>query len=255
MYAIRSYYAAGCSDNASTTVTVYQAPDVSMIIPDDNFCFDDTAVDLTGILPGGIFSGTGVVNDKFAPIIAGSGSHEIVYTYTDINGCTNSASAIVEVSTPLSLSVSGIDLTCFGINTGTVTVNVSGGVPEYSYLWDDQDHSVTQTVNNLARITSYNVCYTKLLRVNGACSDTDTESVHVDSQVFATITPIGPFCETESAVSLTAITSGGVWSGTGVIGNTFDPAIAGPGDHIIQYDIVNGACSDTDTESVHVDFV
>ena len=89
--------------------------------------------------------------------------------------------------------------------------------------------------------------------VNGACSDTDTETVHVDSQVFATITPIGPFCETESAVALTAITPGGIWSGTGVAGNTFDPATAGPGDHIIQYDIVNGACSDTDTETVHVD--
>jgi hypothetical protein len=84
-------------------------------------------------------------------------------------------------------------------------------------------------------------------------SDSDTETIHVDSQVFATITPIGPFCQTDAAVALTAVTPGGVWSGTGVVGNNFDPATAGPGNHVVTYNVVNGACSDSDTETIHVD--
>ncbi|PLX07196.1 MAG: hypothetical protein C0596_11800, partial [Marinilabiliales bacterium] len=65
--------------------------------------------------------------------------------------------------------------------------------------------------------------------VNGACSDSDTETIHVDSDVDATITPVGPFCEVDAAVALNAVSPGGAWSGTGVVGNNFDPATAGPG--------------------------
>ncbi|MFZ9028937.1 MAG: MopE-related protein [Crocinitomicaceae bacterium] len=44
------------------------------------------------------------------------------------------------------------------------------------------------------------------------------------------------YCENDGAVTLTVTgTPGGVFSGPGVTGNTFDPAAAGPGTHTIQY--------------------
>ncbi len=47
---------------------------------------------LTGGSPtGGEYSGTGVSNGMFDPATAGLGAHEITYTFTDINLCTNSA--------------------------------------------------------------------------------------------------------------------------------------------------------------------
>ncbi len=39
---------------------------------------------------GGIISGTGIAGDVFDPSAAGLGIHEIVYEYTDGNGCWNS---------------------------------------------------------------------------------------------------------------------------------------------------------------------
>ncbi|WP_040497242.1 hypothetical protein, partial [Fulvivirga imtechensis] len=43
------------------------------------------------------------------------------------------------------------------------------------------------------------------------------------------------YCTTDAAVTLYETTTGGTFSGPGVSGNTFDPAVAGPGTHSIDY--------------------
>ncbi|NPA35906.1 MAG: PKD domain-containing protein [Chlorobi bacterium] len=72
----------------------------------------------------------------------------------------------------------------------------------------------------------------------------------------ATIDNAGPFCENESPVQLTAATSGGTWSGPGIINNStgiFDPETAGPGIHVITYSVSNDYnCSATDTLLIRV---
>ncbi len=54
------------------------------------------------------------------------------------------------------------------------------------------------------------------------------------------------FCSNEPSILLEATPTGGTFSGNGVVGNTFDPSLAGAGTHTIQYiyDAPNG-CSDT----------
>ena len=48
----------------------------------------------------------------------------------------------------------------------------------------------------------------------------------------------GPYCSTDGAVALTPTgTIGGIFSGPGVLGSTFDPALAGPGIHNITYTV------------------
>ncbi|NHF59800.1 PASTA domain-containing protein, partial [Flavobacteriaceae bacterium TP-CH-4] len=100
---------------------------------------------LTGGLPiGGVYSGPGVTDDgngqtySFAPVIAGQGIHTLSYTYTNQDGCSNSASdevvvvldrAVVPDVVGLSeeeatLVLEGVDLTI-----GTVTMTNSDTVP------------------------------------------------------------------------------------------------------------------------------
>ena len=56
------------------------------------------------------------------------------------------------------------------------------------------------------------------------------------------ITAVGPFCTSDQALLLDVNVLGGTWSGTGITdastGN-FDPAIAGPGSHVIEYTITS----------------
>ena len=54
---------------------------------------------------------------------------------------------------------------------------------------------------------------------------------------------ISPFCAGDPSQSLGGTPLGGTYSGTGIVGNDFDPTIAGVGTHIITYSF--SGCSTT----------
>lgn len=69
----------------------------------------------------------------------------------------------------------------------------------------------------------------------------------------ATITPVDTLCVNGDPVTLKAHDSGGTWSGDGVTGDSFNPSLAGVGNHIISYNITDGnGCSDSDQITVTV---
>jgi PKD repeat protein len=66
--------------------------------PMDDQCVNYPALELTQGLPaGGTYSGPGVDNGFFHPDVAGIGTHTLVYTYADENGCENFAEQTVIV--------------------------------------------------------------------------------------------------------------------------------------------------------------
>ena len=69
----------------------------------------------------------------------------------------------------------------------------------------------------------------------------------------ATITPVDTLCIESSPVTLRAHDTGGTWSGDGVTNNTFDPASAGVGNHIVRYNITDSnGCSAFDQITITV---
>jgi len=87
----------GCANIASTLITVNPLPVVSAgtYAP---VSVGSGSFSLTGSPLGGVFSGTGVITgNQFDPLVAGTGVHTITYTYSDINGCANSASTDITV--------------------------------------------------------------------------------------------------------------------------------------------------------------
>ena len=64
----------------------------------------------------------------------------------------------------------------------------------------------------------------------------------------ATITQVDTLCVQNGSVSMEARDPGGTWSGNGVTGNNFNPGLAGPGNHVIKYDLANSfGCTDSDS--------
>lgn len=88
----------GCNVQSTTTITVNPLPTVTLSLTPDTVCINTGAYALTGGSPnGGTYSGNGVSAGNFNPSIAGNGLHDIIYTYTDGNSCTNKDTAKIFV--------------------------------------------------------------------------------------------------------------------------------------------------------------
>ncbi|MCE3279101.1 MAG: hypothetical protein K0S44_1292 [Bacteroidetes bacterium] len=88
----------GCIKSDTVVVTINAVPFVGFpaIAP---ICLQGGAINLIGNPSGGIFiGGSSVSAGMFNPVIAGLGSHPVLYTITDVNGCSNSTSQIINVA-------------------------------------------------------------------------------------------------------------------------------------------------------------
>ncbi|MEC9209721.1 MAG: gliding motility-associated C-terminal domain-containing protein [Bacteroidota bacterium] len=120
--------------------------------------------------------------------------------------------------------------------------NVSGGdVATYNYSWNPtwQNSPGIQTV-----CPSFTTQYIVIVDDNSpAVSASDTIIINVDNPPVLQL----PFaiCETDVPVDLTAVPSGGSWSGTGIVNTTngtFDPDGLPAGIYTVNYDL--GACDE-----------
>jgi len=74
-------------------------------------------------------------------------------------------------------------------------------------------------------------------------------------QITPTIAALGPFCESDPCVNLVGTPTGGVWSGTGVVGNQFCPDNVANGTNAtstVTYTYTNGGCTFTTSVVVPV---
>jgi len=239
-----------CTAQSSITVHVDASPNAA-ITPAGPYCQNNSQVTLSAATTGGIWSGVGGLSPSgvFNPAVAGCGDHTVTYTVTS-GVCVSSDTEIIHVDCLPDATIAAVDPLCISASNITLTAATAGGI------WSGSGIVNTTTgVFSPALAGSGNHIITYTIH-NGACTAIDTQTIHVDATANATITPAGPFCISSTAVTLTAASTGGVWSGTGISGSTnglFDPAIAGAGDHTITYTLVNGACSGSDTEVIHVD--
>lgn len=66
-------------------------------------------------------------------------------TVTDGRGCQQVACVMIDAPDPLTIdSTTTVPAECFGTNTGSATVFVSGGTGEYTYLWNDNLQQISQ---------------------------------------------------------------------------------------------------------------
>ncbi|MEM8906848.1 MAG: lamin tail domain-containing protein, partial [Bacteroidota bacterium] len=126
----------GCSASASDMVEVFALPMVTFTALAD-LCIDaGVQMNLgSGSPTGGTYSGPGVTDDgngmtySFDPSSAGIGVHTITYMFTDVNGCSASASDMVEVFALPNVSLVTTDLGyCFDSPIGGTLL--TGGTPE-----------------------------------------------------------------------------------------------------------------------------
>lgn len=233
--------AAGCSDTSLRNVQVNPVPAVSLVVQ-DSVCVNGAPINLSGGAPsGGVYTGTGVSQGLFIPA-TGTGIYDIVYSYSDANGCVASDTAQITVFDTPDPSWTAPGALCLGagvINLGSG--NPAGGTFSGTGISGSNFdpaaagpglHAITYTVNT--------VCGNKSV----------TDSILVRTQAQVSLPQLPALCEYDTAVSLSGKSpQNGVLAGPGIISGFFDPRLAGTGYHQVIYSYVDSnGCSAADTQ-------
>ncbi len=218
-----------------------------------NVCTGDT-INLTGIVNGayssvlwtggsGIFSDNTALNTDYTVNQADSGVISLYLLVFDLCGDTIKDSVQVTInSTPvINIMASGPVTFCQG---DSVTLTATGGS---SYVWSNGQNTSSITVGSsgIYTVSSFNSCGTSQASI----------TITVNALPDATITSGNTFCFAQSSVFLTAVSNGGIWTGSGIVNAStgeFSPQQAGTGTHIINYTVTQNACTANDTMIITV---
>ncbi len=201
-YWIGYEFADGCYDEGLVIVE----PVAQAVIDElnDFYCFSDTTISLSGNPEGGSFSGPGVEQGTFNPMMAGEGFHIIQYDYGE-GECSSSDQLIVEVGAPISLNLTlEADSICFGEGT-TLTAIPSGGVAnDYVVNWQpDLGLGYTHYVSPEQTST-----YSVSLSDGCTVSDPISVDVYVHPEIKYEVQLSEPVCAGEAGEATIAFPSG-----------------------------------------------
>lgn len=257
----------GCSNEAATFVDVVRKPVVS--VKDLVVCGDAGLVAMNSLLNtplpaaqiGNTFSwksanNNTVVNNniiKTNPLdqklninnLPQGQTYPIVYSFTNnTTTCSNTDTSYVTVNTVPNTDAGLLTPKCW--NDGLVDLSTANPSPAGG-TWSAITPGIN-VVNGIFNPTSvsaaqhnpqnyywFRYSYTS----TEGCRKDDSVQMLIKGIPLITITPLDGICEDSNAVSLVdnANPKGatGIWSGTGVTSNNFDPAAAGPGSHRLDY--------------------
>ncbi|MBK7909423.1 T9SS type A sorting domain-containing protein [Candidatus Pollutiaquabacter sp.] len=238
--------AAGCSNSATATWRVNALPNVTLAtLP--NVCSNTPVLNLTGGSPaGGTYSGTGVSGSTFNPAVSGNGTFAITYTYTDNNGCTNSAQRNIVVNAAPSVTFSTINPVCLNASPVTLT----GGSPAGgTYVGTGVSGG---QFNPSVGIGTYSIQY--LYTDMNGCTGSASQNVQVRPLPTVALATLPAQCSNSAPLTLTGGSpAGGTYSGTGVSGGAFDPSVSGTGTFNITYTYTdNNGCTNSAQRSITV---
>jgi gliding motility-associated-like protein len=248
-------WASGANFNAMLTYTANGCTDIKYVyvrqtaVRNDTveYCPTDTniRIDLWTYtqrnVAGGVWQGPGITGSwpwtYFQIDTAGPGLHKLYYT---MNTCTDSMAIRIH-PWPTTQADTGI---CILSDSVYLTATPPGGI-----WWGS---GITDTFTGLfeppvAGKGPHRVYY----QSPGGCLD--SMLVTVDTIVVASFSGLqSSYCFKDTNITLTGLPAGGMFGGPGVVGNTFNPALAGAGTHVVYYGAVNGSCSTADSFTVEV---
>jgi len=179
------------------------------------------------------------------------------FTIVDAAGCNISGTATLVNPLPVIANpIIASDTVCYQSNNMVYTTNGLGF--GYTYQWTSVGNIVSgQGTNSIVVDWSGfpagfipNAVDVVAINPSGCLSIPVSFDITIFN-VLPVITPVGPFCSNDEFTTLDATPIGGVFSGTGVMGNDFYPSNADTLNNIITYTYTQSGCVfDTTTDII-----
>ena len=243
-----TYNTGGNCPQVFTENIVVNANTSAIIAAAGPYCADVAPIVLTAAQTGGTWSGTGItsgVTGAFNPASANIGDNIITYS---IGGpCPSTDTQTILIYDVPDGTITPAGPFCQSDLPVTLTASSTGGT------WSGAGINSTST-GGFGSATLAASSYTITYNTGGNCPNNFTQTIVVNANVDATITPQANICADALPITFQAANLGGVWSGNGITNTAtgaFDPASVIPNVHTITYTI-SGACPDSDTETIEV---
>ncbi len=194
----------GCTANTTVTVTSPNSPAAAVVITDVNCNGESNGImDITvsgGIAPYSFaWDPANNGDEDLIDIVAGSYS----VTVTDQAGCSVVANGVIAEPDLLEATATGSPADC-GIDNGSISVVVSGGIGDYTYDWPGTANDGTQSPSGLAA-GPYEVTVTD----ENGCSVIAATEVIVPNGPMTSLTNTEVGCNGESTGTISLTITGG----------------------------------------------
>jgi gliding motility-associated-like protein len=256
------YGGAGCSQTVTAVIPIEQFVPATISGTINPICLPSGTINLSTALPtstlgAGVWSGPGITGTTFDPNVAGIGTHTLTYNTNSVPTtalCPATGTIEVQLNSVAQPTIPVMGPYCTNAGSFSLSPIPTGGT------WTGTGISSTGIVTPSLAMVGNNT-YTYSIGSLG-CSNSNTTTISIEQYVPSTITGAIPtLCTTSPTVDLstalgTSTLGTGVWSGTGVTGTIFDPAVAGGAVHTLTYSTNSvptaALCPDASTVNITV---
>ena len=137
----------------------------------NNLCVKGSPITLIGgNPPGGNYFGNFITGGIFNPSIAGVGQHAILYVYTDINGCTDTATGSILVVPEVTLTSDASDNSVY-VELGQIVNFTAHPANQGNYVFSVDTTQMQSSISNLFATNILDASNTVYVVLNNACGD------------------------------------------------------------------------------------
>jgi len=212
----------GCSNTDNVVVKVNQLPQADAGLNAAICHGDSTQLNASGGIsylwsPSSSLNANNILN----PVAFPNQTTTYTVTVTDNNTCSNTDNVIVTINNNPLISHTYTNITCNGLNDGTITANPYNGMFPYIFSWNTSPVQMTQTISGLSPGINYTVTVTD---ANG-CSAKDSFELTEPQALSMTFSFNDAMCFNSCDGQAQAIVAGGtlpynyIWLPTGTGGN------------------------------------
>ncbi|MES2565726.1 MAG: PKD domain-containing protein [Bacteroidota bacterium] len=244
-----------CPSSSTIAVSVVSTaqPTITAVSP---MCSNAVSFSLSALPAGGTWSLTASTSTTgvFTPSLAAIGNNTITYIYGG-SSCLQTATAGVSVERYLPSTITGtINPLCLpsstiNLSTALTTSTLGTGV------WSGNGVTGTIFNPNAAGVGTHTLTYsTNSSPTASLCPSSSTTAVMVNAPTQPTLTSAGPFCTNAGTFAVSAIPTGGTWTGVGLTpAGVLTPSTAVVGSNTYSYTVGSSTCSATNTLAISVE--
>lgn len=186
-YTVSIQDANSCTATSSVTISQPSAINITNTVS-NVVCFGQANgsinISVTGGTPNYSFSwSNGQTSEDISSLAAGNYN----LTLTDANNCKAYAGINVNQPDQLIATPNANNLLCYNVNNGSVSLNVSGGTPIYTYYWSNN-----QTTQSISSLSAGN--YAVTVTDNKLCTTTASVTLTQPSEIILTTSSTASSC-------------------------------------------------------------